>query len=287
MRAVIILALAAMGTGASTTDQPRGLTPTRIVSVVPAVTEMLFAIGAGSAMAAVSSFDDYPDQVQALPRVGALLDPDVERILSLKPDLVVLYATQTDLQQQLQRAGIPVFTFRTAGVREIADAMRQLGVITGHLEQATRAADTLSSRLEAIRQRVANRPRPRTLLVFSHEPGTLRSIYASGGYGFLDDMLRLAGGTNVFEDFARESVQCSTESILAAAPEVIIDLQYGSTLQHVDPAQVEHVWSVLRAVPAVRHHRVHVLVGNDLVIPGPRVAEATERLARALHPDAF
>ena len=83
--------------------------PQRIISLIPAVTEMLFALGAGDRVVAVGSFDRYPPQVEQRPRVGALLDPDLERMLALKPDLVAVYGSQTDLRQQLQRAGVPVF----------------------------------------------------------------------------------------------------------------------------------------------------------------------------------
>ena len=85
--------------------------PTRIISLVPAVSEMLFAVGAGPQVVAVSSFDDYPPEVLKLPRVGALLDPDLERILSLRPDLVIVYESQVDLRRQLGRASIPMFVY--------------------------------------------------------------------------------------------------------------------------------------------------------------------------------
>jgi len=98
-----ILAVCAVATLPAREQSPR-----RIISLIPAATEMLFAVGAGARVVAVSSYDRYPPEVTRLPTVGALIDPNVERILSLKPDLVVIYASQTDLKQQLARAGIAV-----------------------------------------------------------------------------------------------------------------------------------------------------------------------------------
>src|SRR3954470_7951392 len=92
--------------------------PQRIISLEPALTEMLFAIGAGPQVLAVSSFDEYPPQVRNLERVGALLDPNLERILALKPDLVAIYGSQQDLQTQLTRAGIPVYSYRHTGLAD-------------------------------------------------------------------------------------------------------------------------------------------------------------------------
>jgi iron complex transport system substrate-binding protein len=259
-------------------------TPTRIVSLVPAVTEMLFAIGAGPQVVAVSTYDQDPPEVQTLPRVGALLDPDVERILSMKPDLVVTYGSQTDLQQQLQRAGIAPFDYRHAGLADITSTMRRLGTVTGHTREADEEASRLERQIAAVRTRAASLPKPRTLLVFGRERGALRNIYVSGGRGFLDDMLEAAGGTNVFADVARESVQASTELILARAPEVILEVRSTDIMTPEEAAREAASWAPLASVPAVRNRRVIVLTGQGLTVPGPRVATVVERMYRALHP---
>jgi iron complex transport system substrate-binding protein len=254
------------------------------VSLVPAVTEMLFAIGAGPQVAAVSSFDSWPPETAALPRVGALLDPDVERILRLRPDLVVVYGTQTDLQAKFERAGIAVFPYVMGGLDHMLETIRRLGPVAGRAAEADRVAERLQARFDAVRARVAGRRQPRTLLVFGHEPGALRSIDASGGVGFLADIVRLAGGRNVFESVRRESVRVDTESILAAAPEVVIDIHYGRTDVPAAIDRERSVWQALPAVPAVRTGRVAVLAGNQYVVPGPRLADAAERIADIIHP---
>jgi len=255
--------------------------PARIISLVPAATEMLFAVGAGPRVVAVSSYDHEPPDVERLPRVGALLDPDLERILGLRPDLVVVYGTQHDLQQQLTRAAIPVFAYKHGGLAEVTSTIRALGTRTAAAARANDVAAAIERDLSTIRARVAGRPRPRTLLVFGREPGTLRNLYASGGIGFMHDMLEVAGAVNVFAGEKRESVQASSETLLAAAPEVIIELHYD------DGAVDLSAWRALPALPAVRTNRIVVLTGTDLITAGPRVAMATERIARALHPDAF
>lgn len=261
--------------------------PQRIVSVVPAVTEMLFAIGAGPRVVAVSSFDEQPPEVTRLPRVGALLDPDLERILTLRPDLVIVYETQTDLRLQLERAAIPMFIYAHAGLRDITTTMRALGDRTGMHDAAARAAADIERRLDDVRSRVAGRPHPRTLLVFGRDPMALRNIYASGGVGFLHDLLELAGGTNVYRDVARQSVQATSENILGLAPEVIVELKYSGQQDAATIGRERAVWNTLSAVPAVRSGRVFTLVGDEFVVPGPRIPLAAERLARTLHPDAF
>jgi iron complex transport system substrate-binding protein len=262
--------------------------PQRIISVIPAATEMLFAIGAGRQVVGVGTYDEYPPQVEALPRVGALIDPDVEKMLSLKPDLVVVYATQTDLEAKLARAHIPVYEYRHAGLSDITETIRALGERTGHAADAERVAAAIEHGLTEIRQRVSQHARPRTLLVFGRERLALRGIYVSGGRGFLDDMLRAAGGENVFADIDSESVQATTEQILARRPDVILEIRASdSAWPFADRSAEVHTWDSLTSVPAVRNHRVQFLVDDRLVIPGPRVVEGTRLIAEALHPEAF
>jgi iron complex transport system substrate-binding protein len=261
--------------------------PTRIISLVPALTEMVFAIGAGPNVVAVSSFDVDPPEVARLPRVGALLDPDVERILSLSPDLVLVYGSQTDLLQQLARAGIQAFSYRHGGLAHVTDTIRTLGQQIGHITEAARVGSDIERRLQDIRARMAGRPRPRTMLVFGRERQALRQIYVSGGRGFLHDLLEVAGGVNAFADIDMESAEVSTETILTRAPEVILELRVTDIPDPTDLAAETASWKPLASVPAVRNGRVQILTGRSLVVAGPRVAETAERMARALHPEAF
>jgi iron complex transport system substrate-binding protein len=263
--------------------QPR---PTRIVSLIPAVTEMLFTIGAGAQVVAVSSFDEYPPQVKALPRVGALLDPDLERILSMRPDLVVVYESQTDFRRQLERARVPTYVYKHAGLADVFETMHGVGARVGRKEEAAAAVTRITDHLARIRARVDGRPRPRTLLVFGRDALALRGIYASGALGFLNDMLNAAGGANVFGDVARQSVQATTELILAKHPDVIIEFRPGSISDAVRQREIT-VWGALASLPAVKNRRITILADQRTVVPGPRVAEGTELIARILHPEAF
>ncbi len=260
--------------------------PSRIVSLIPAVTEMLFVIGAGPQVVAVSSFDEYPPQVKMLPRVGALLDPDLERILSLRPDLVVVYESQSDLRRQLERAGVPMYIYKHAGLADVLDTMQAVGTRIGRVSEAAAAITQIQDHLGRIRARVQSLPRARTVLVFSRDALTLRGIYASGGIGFLHDMLNIAGGDNVFGDIKRQSVQATTELILARRPDVIVEFRSGGLSDGLRAKEIA-AWGALAAVPAVRNRRIAILTDQRTVVPGPRVAEGTELIARIVHPEAF
>lgn len=281
--AAIVLVALSLSARAAGPEQRRA---SRIVSLIPAVTEMLFAIGAGPQVVAVSSFDEYPPEVARLPRVGALLDPDLERILSLRPDLVAVYDSQTDLRAQLERASIPLFLYRHADLADVTDTIGRLGAAIGRDKEAAGLVSGIRGHLDRIRAAVAGRARPRTLIVMSRDALTLRGIYASGGVGFLHDMLDTAGGDNVFADVRQQSVQATAELILARKPDVIIELRPGEIAADRRARELA-AWNVLGAVPAVRHKRIVLLTDQRTVVPGPRVAEGTELLSRALHPDAY
>lgn len=260
----------------------------RIISLVPAATEMLFAVGAGPRVVGVGSYDAYPPEVKTRPSVGALIDPNVERILSLKPDLVVIYGSQVDLKQQLSRAGIAVFEYRHAGLADVTQTIRAIGERTGDSSQADAVAARIERDLDGIRAKVRALPRPTTLLVFGREPRSLRGLYASGGVGFLNDMLETAGGTNVFADVKLQAVQASTEQVLAARPDVIFETRSSREAFPAGDRGAElDAWKTLASVPAVRNGRIVFLFDDRIVIPGPRVAEGTLLMARALHPEAF
>ena len=210
---------------------------------------------------AVGSFDRFPAEVEKLPRVGALLDPDLERILSLRPDLVVIYGSQTDLQHAARRAhefpSTP--TARRAGRCDGDDpGARRAGRARGGRRRAGRTASSRGLRPSGSGSPACAGRGP--LLVFGREPMALRGIYASGGVGFLHDMLEVAGGENVFADVKRQAVQATTELILARRPDVILELRGGSdSLRQTTRARDRQSGGRSASVPAVRNGRVHLI----------------------------
>jgi cobalamin transport system substrate-binding protein len=258
--------------------------PQRIISIIPSTTEMLFAMGAGPRVIGVGNFDRYPPEALTRAKVGGLIDPDIERIISLKPDLVVVYGTQTDLRTQLDRAKIPMFLYQHAGLADITSTIRELGARVGNTKESNTLADRIEAQIADVRKRVAGRPRPRTLLVFGRDAETLRGIYASGAVGFLHDMLEAAGGTNVFADVKRQSIQTTSELAVARAPEVILEIG-------VDTASASGrnlaAWNALPSIPAVRNKRIYQLRGDGMMNPGPRISASVRRVAEVLHPEAF
>lgn len=295
IRLLVVVLFLCGANPAGSREQARGLersapprnTANRVVSLVPNVTEMLFAVGAGSQVVGISSYDDFPPEAKSLPRVGALLDPDVERILSLRPDLVVVYGSQSDLEGRFGTAGIRVYPYRHGGIDSVLRAIGDLAALTGHHAQGDRVIRDVRAQLDAVRTRVRGKSRPRTMLVMGRDAGSLRGVYVSGGVGFLHELLDVAGGDDAFGDIKREATQPSNETMIVRAPQVIIELHPGEQPAPDTLRKERAVWNGLLSVPAVRAGRVHLLYGGYLLAAGPRLAQAAETLARVLHPDAF
>jgi iron complex transport system substrate-binding protein len=255
--------------------------PVRIISLIPAVTEMLFAMGAGDQVVGVSTFDTFPKEAAARPKVGGLFDPNFEAILSLRPDLAIVYGSQDELIGRLERLKVPLFPYRHAGLGDITSTIRALGLRVGHTSQAEALATQIERELDEVRRSVAGTPRPRTLLVFGREEASMRGLYVSGGIGFLHDMLDVAGGTNVMADVKREGLQLSLEQLLARAPDVVIELRASERWAPERQAREVASWNTV-SIPAVRNERVRFLSEDSLTIPGPRVAAAVRMIAAAL-----
>lgn len=252
--------------------------PQRIVSLIPAVTEMLFAIGAGAQVVGVSSFDTYPAEVHTRVKVGGLFDPNYERILSLRPDLVIAYGSQDELTARLAATNVPTFMYRHGGLADITSTIRALGLRTGHPEQADALAARINTELDAVRRRAAGKTRPRVLVVFGREEGSLRGLFVSGGVGFLHDLLETAGGRNVMAEVPREGLQLSAEQLLVRAPEIVIELRGSAGWDQARRAREVAAWRDA-GIPASKSGRIHILTDPSLVIPGPRVAAAARAIA--------
>jgi len=246
---------------------------------------MLFAIGGDDRVVAVSSFDHYPPAVELKPRVGALVDPDFERIIALRPDLVVVYGTQSDLIQRLQRLQIPIFSYENTDIAELTKTIATLGERIGRVREAASEVDRITRGIDEITSLVAGAPRPKTALLFGRDLGTLRGIFASGGVGFMHDVLIAAGADDVFADVKRQSLQVSTETLLARAPETIVEAYPKGDWTPALIASETLVWRGLPTLPAVRNGRVYILADDALVVPGPRIVTAVRLMAHALHPD--
>lgn len=251
-------------------------TPRRIVSLVPSVTEILFALGAKDQLAAVTDACTYPAAAQELPSIGNYADPSLEQILLYRPDLVIAAADMNSpaLVRKLERLGIPVYVVYPRTLAQTLESIRQLGRVTHHEAAARSLTGALQTRLQRIRARIPAQPRPTVLVCVMLEPLTV-----AGPGTLIDELLNLAGGRNPVGKGPSRYPTWNSEALLTADPEVIIVSAHPG-----QPAPEEYFrhWPQLQAV---RHERILTIDADWLHRPGPRLIRGVEALARALHPE--
>jgi len=253
--------------------------PRRIVSLAPSVTEALFALGLGDRVVGVTSYCDFPEEAKSKEKIGDTINPNAERIIALKPDLVVITtASQLErLSRQLGELNIPVYVMNPRTVREVAASIRKLGDATGAVGRANEVADDMDRRIAAVEARVRNLPKPHVLYVLQNAP-----LITAGRDTFINDLINLAGGQSISGTETADYPQLSRETAIARAPEVIVaPASHGTEF-----VKAEDLRRDFAATPAVRADRI-VKVNADWVDrPGPRIVGGLEQLARGLHPES-
>src|SRR5688572_2202380 len=199
-------------------------TPARIVSTSPSITETLFALGLGDRVVAVSRYCRYPAEVLALPKVGTFLQPDVELIARLRPDLAIVNPGPNGIERRLSTMRIPFETVQQGGLANVYSSIRIIGGAAGIQDRAAALIAELQDRLQRVRAAVSGRVPQRVLIIVGRSPGTLTDLVAVGRGSYLSDLATIAGGVNVLPgDVVPQYPRISMETVIRLAPDVIID----------------------------------------------------------------
>lgn len=281
---VFALVVSAVGRG-QRTDLGARETPQRIITIAPNSAEIICALGACDAIVGVSKFCVYPLKLKDRPQVGGLFDPDLEKIVALRPDLVVLRGRNEPVEQLCRDRGIAIYKDKTERLADIETCVAQLGARVHRTEEAEAVVRQFHARIDAIRKRTADRPRPRVLLTISRQPDRLANLLTAGKGSFLDEMLDIAGGENVFGDLDMAYPQVSIEAIITHRAEVIIELMPEIELTPVLKAQMLEQWHRFGTIPAVTNGRVYFIVDDNCLIPSLRYVEIINKVSRMLHPE--
>ena len=256
----------------------------RIVSLAPSVTEILFAIGAGDLIVGVSKHCDYPLAAKLKPKAGNFNAPDMEKVKAAAPDAVLFaeYAREEDLEA-LEGSGIPAFVLPAATVADIILTVRRLGDLSGRTEAAEGLAAAMEGELDALKLKLGAVPGERRPRVYVEVDGPKR-LYAVGPGSFMDDVITLAGGRNVFADRGEAYFAVESAEVVRADPEVVL-IDY--PFQYKVGASKRAGWE---GISAVRNGRVYDGTDFDIILlnrPGPRILRSLREVAALLHPGVF
>jgi iron complex transport system substrate-binding protein len=254
--------------------------PQRIVSLVPSATEIIYAVGGEDRLVGRTDFCDYPPAARAKPSVGGMVNPSLETLVSLKPDLVIATnaGNREDTVKQLTRLRIPVYLVGADRIAQVKDVARRLGGLTGRDAAVASLVDRIDRRVAVVRDAVKAHGRPRVLYVLWPDP-----LIVPGPAALLTELIDIAGGVSITAADAEAYPRYSLEAAVAKAPEVIVLANHGS---RSGPIAIDR-WQRLTSLPAIKSGRVHSVDGNLMHRYGPRVIDGLDQLARAIHPEAF
>lgn len=261
--------------------------PGRIVSTAPSLTEILYAIGAGPQVVGVTTYCRYPAEALAKPKVGTFLQPDYERILSLKPELVLVIKNPAQVTSKLRSFGLRAEEVDVDTVSGVLSAILKVGEWSGHSAEARKMHQRLQSELEGVRRSASGRPRQRVLFLVGRSPGTLQGMVGAGPGTFIEELMSLAGGENVLAGSPIQYPKVSLEQVLASDPDFILDMgdfAHAAGKPGQPEAEIVALWSKYPQLRAVRNKRVRVMDSEVLIRPGPRMAEAARTFERILQP---
>jgi iron complex transport system substrate-binding protein len=242
----------------------------RVISMSPHVTELLFAAGGGERIVGAINFSDYPEAAKQIPLVGDNSQVDIERVVALKPDLLVVWQSGNTARQlqQLSRLGIPVFYSEPRKLDQVADSLTRFGQLLGTEKTAQAAAADFRARIAKLAGQYGQRPVVRVFYQIWDQP-----LYTLNGHHIVSDAIRLCGGENIFGKLKVVAPSVSMESVLQEDPEAI----FGGD-QHAPADAGLNIWKPYKSMLAVRRGNLFTLGGELLTRAGPRMADGAAGL---------
>jgi len=255
--------------------------PQRIISLAPNITEILYAIGADQQLVGVTDYCLYPPQAKSKTKIGGFINPNIEKIVSLKPDVVIMSAdsNQQNIYAQLLRLKIKAYVINPDNLDKTFTTILHLGEITGHSKKARELVSSLHKRVKTVETSVKGRTHPKVLFLWSEAP-----LITAGSGTFTHDLIEKAGGTNIAASSPIKYPKYSMEEIIRIQPDIIISAAMGSDTKS---ANKNSLWQAYKVIPAVKNGRIYSINPDLLARPAPSMISGLEEMAKMIHPETF
>jgi iron complex transport system substrate-binding protein len=255
--------------------------PQRIISLAPNITEILYAIGADQQLVGVTDYCLYPPQAKSKTKIGGFINPNIEKIVSLKPDIVIMSAdsNQQNIYTQLLRLKIKAYVINPDNLDKTFATILHLGEITGHSPKARELVMSLQKRVKTVETSVKGKAHPKVLFLWSEAP-----LITAGSGTYTHDLIVKAGGTNIAASSPIKYPKYSMEEIIRIQPDIIISAAMGSDTK---TANKNSLWQAYKVIPAVKNGRIYSINPDLLARPAPSMISGLEEMARMIHPEAF
>lgn len=257
--------------------------PSRIIATSPSNAEIICALGACDRLVAVSSFATHPPEILKLPKIGGLLDPDMESILALSPDLLVMRGTNPHVEKLCRDHNIRFYLDQTDTLQTLYTTIRELGDLLHLQSEAKRLIKDTRDQLAQIKK-TANKDHRPTVLLTLRSPDKLGNITTVSRKSYLGEVIELAGGDNVFGKYKAPYPQVSLEDIMTMQPDIIIEAMPGEKNARELRIKLLEQWRSVGGIQAAKRGRVVVLTEDYVLIPSPRVVQLAKRLQQVINP---
>ncbi|MBX3729675.1 MAG: ABC transporter substrate-binding protein [Candidatus Sumerlaeia bacterium] len=285
LRLLLAMLLLIAGPARLAADDGASTATLRVISLAPSITEILFTLGAGDRVVAVTDFCRYPEQAATKAKVGGLHDPRFEQMLLLRPDVVFHLPSNAPVVGRLRERGIETIAVPSETVADIRTALRTVGARLGVEATARDTIAAMDAGLERVRVRTADRARPTVLFVVGHPPGVLREVYGAGPNTFLDELIAVAGGSNVLAESPVRYPVVARETLMRTPPDVVVEHKAsGEPWTERERETLRALWLEYLGPAARGRTRVLFLDDPQVTVPGPSVVRHAEALAALLHP---
>ena len=259
----------------------------RVISTSPAITEILFAIGAGDRVVGVTDFCNYPEEACRLPSIGGPLNPSTETWITLKPDLIIIQDDSEVIQKNAKIFEIPSLTVSVNNLNNILNSI-QIIADSLHMPQAGhQLAIKIKTKIEGYRTHLKKIKPRQVLMLLSDTNDPSRDLYAVGRDTFLNELLTIAGGENVLPDTMARYPKVSKEYIIAKSPEIIIEVGPKSNLSKEETLARKKTWGKFSTLRAVKDDKLYFISADYILIPGPRLLNILDDFTRTIHPELF
>lgn len=253
----------------------------------PAITEFLFEIGVGSRVVGITDFCIYPPATAGIPRVGGFVNPNLERLVSLKPDLIILNNDSAKLQEHANNLGIKTLKLNMLNLDSILKSILVLGNELGAQESAQALHSRLTQGIEFYQSKVKNKKKKSTLIILADSSDMLKDLFAAGKGTFLDELLTLAGGENILTNTLSNYPKLTKEFIISRSPEIIIEAIPRPDFSSKEGNSHKTHWGNYTTIQAVKDNNIHFIIYDFILIPGPRLLQIVDAFAKAIHPELF
>lgn len=284
---VAIIGVNSQSTSKQSSDQASNQAPQRIISLSPSITETLFALDLGKHVIAVTDYCDFPPEVNKLPKVGGFINPNLETIIALQPDLVILLGNQQRVVEQLQQLNISTLVVRNSTLNDIKQTISAIGQRTQHQHQADELLNKINQKIALIAEKTKNLDRPSVMIAMGHsiDSTKIEQVFIAGQQDFYNDLITLAGGKNVYQAPQPSVPSLSVEGIMQLNPQIIFDIYPEPADHNVDLDRALRHWYNLKYVDAIKNERIYIIEEDYATIPGPRIFLLLDQLARLVHPE--